>query len=187
MTYFRNIETGEVIDCEPTYRNGEWEKLTIKAGKAAMMQQARDKLRKMLPPGTTVYCTLRHVSRSGMNRLISLAVVDDGRLVDISYRVAEATGDSYDHNKGAIRVGGCGMDMGFALVYNLGRALYPQGFGIEGERKDGRKIRGSRKVRPHSPADAKLLFNRGVVFRGRNGDTSGWDNDGGYSLRREWH
>ena len=28
---------------------------------------------------------------------------------------------------GGIKIGGCGMDMGFYLVYNLGYTLYPNG------------------------------------------------------------
>ena len=27
---------------------------------------------------------------------------------------------------------------------------------------------------------------RGAVFRGRNGDKSGWDDDGGYALNHRW-
>src|SRR5690606_9201370 len=109
--------------------------------KAAQMEQARNELRRILKPGTRVYCTLRSVSRSGMTRHISLAIVEGDSLRDITYKAAVATGDKYDHDAGAIVVGGCGMDMGFSIVYNLGRALYPQGFGIEGELPDARRAR----------------------------------------------
>jgi hypothetical protein len=36
-----------------------------------------------------------------------------------------------------ITVGGGGMDMGFHLVYNLGRVLWPFGFKRAGKRCDG--------------------------------------------------
>jgi hypothetical protein len=39
-----------------------------------------------------------------------------------------------DQSDGGLKIGGCGMDMGFALVYALGRKLYPDGFDCAGER-----------------------------------------------------
>jgi hypothetical protein len=36
-------------------------------------------------------------------------------------------GDRFDRNREGIVVGGCGMDMGFHLVYNLGATLWPKG------------------------------------------------------------
>ena len=68
------------------------------------------------------------------------------------------------------------MNMRFATVYALGRALFPDGFGIMGE-KDGKRRR------PKSPEAAAQMVRHGWAFRGRNGDTSGWDTDGGYALR----
>ena len=31
------------------------------------------------------------------------------------------------HTTGGLVIGGCGMDMGFHVVYNLGRAMWPDG------------------------------------------------------------
>ena len=91
--------------------------------------EAIERLRKMLPPGSTVYTIARHVSRSGMSRSISLVTVEptvygpDGEPFDISWLAARAMGDRIDQNHGGIKIGGAGMDMGFALVYNLARTL----------------------------------------------------------------
>lgn len=96
--------------------------------------EAIEQLREALSPGDEVYTILRHVSRSGMSRSISLiinATNSDGVGVspwDISYLAARAMGDRVDRDRGGIKISGAGMDMGFALVYNLGRTLWPEGF-----------------------------------------------------------
>lgn len=74
----------------------------------------------------TVYTILRHVSASGMSRDISLKTMQDGQLIDITFTAAEALGEKVKEKDGhrVIRVGGCGMDMGFHLVYNLSSVLF---------------------------------------------------------------
>lgn len=111
-------------------------------------------LRKRLRPGATVHCSLASVSRSGMHRWIKLFIIYRGELWNISGYVARACDLRW--KDGAVGASGCGMDMGFAIVYELGRVLWPKGF--------------------------KLAKGQ----RGRNGDASGFDNDGGYALRSQW-
>jgi hypothetical protein len=76
--------------------------------------------------GAKVYTILRHVSASGMSRDISLVVAQGDEIIDITYYAAHALGDKLIASKGhrAIRQGGCGMDMGFNLVYNLSSVLF---------------------------------------------------------------
>lgn len=88
--------------------------------------ESRQTLLELLKPGDTVYTALKHVSRSGMMRHIQLKIIRDGDICDITYHAARVMGDSIAKD-GGIRVSGCGMDMGFALVYNLGRVLWPHG------------------------------------------------------------
>lgn len=45
----------------------------------------------------------------------------------IGWLAAKAMGDKFDRDRYGIKVGGCGMDMGFHLVYNLGATLWPNG------------------------------------------------------------
>ena len=138
-------------------------------------QEAIAQLREWIKPGDTVYTVLRHKSRSGMQRTIS--VVMDAPMRDRTYLVGIALGYSFDDKRNGLRVTGCGMDMGFELVYNLGRVLFPDGFSTAGDSA----------VVPASRADAARLIAEGWTFtRGRNGDTSGWDNDGGYALTHRW-
>lgn len=88
--------------------------------------ESRETLLELLKPGDTVYTVLKYVSRSGMMRHIQLKIVHDGDICDITYHAARVLGDSIAKD-GGIRVAGCGMDMGFAVVYNLGAVLWPNG------------------------------------------------------------
>ena len=115
-------------------------------------------LRNRLKPGQTVYSVLRHVSRSGMSRGIDFYIMEDGKPQWITASVGKAIDQpqsrkDWEQSRG-LNVSGCGMDMGFAVVYDLSRTLFPKGFKVKGI--------------------------------GRNGDTSGWDNDGGYALKQSW-
>lgn len=115
----------------------------------------------MVQAGTVVYTILRHVSSSGMSRDISLLIKDGDGLANITYLAAKAMGDTLKEKNGhhVIRATGCGMDMGFALVYNLGRTLFPDGF---------------------YPVQAGRSY-------GRNGTSNeALDTDGGYALKHEW-
>ena len=105
---------------------------TATLSKAAQARQDRDYAREQLltyyvSEGSRVYTILRHVSSSGMSRDISLLVADrEGRISDITYYAADALGSRLVERNGfrAIRVNGCGMDMGFHLVYNLSSVLF---------------------------------------------------------------
>lgn len=83
-------------------------------------------LRKILKPRDTVYCVLRHVSSSGMSLRIDFYVVKKGAIVYLTGWVGSAL-EYRRHSDGGLVVGGCGMDMGFAVVYNLGETLWPKG------------------------------------------------------------
>ena len=137
------------------------------------------RLREVLKPGDTLFTILRNVSRSGMRReisIIKLVSADDYRIWD--HAIARALGCSLGDR--GVHIRGGGMDMGFEIVYQLGQALFPDGFGVSGTTPNGRK------VRPKTKAEAATLVAKGAKFRDRNGDPSGWDNDGGYALNQRW-
>jgi hypothetical protein len=91
-----------------------------------MQDRARESLLETLSPGDTVYTVLRHVSQSGMSRRIDLYAIKDNQPVFITGSAGRLMG--YKHHKdGGLVTQGCGMDMGFDLVYNLGRCLWPAG------------------------------------------------------------
>jgi hypothetical protein len=91
------------------------------------------KLRETLKPGDTVHTVLRSVSRSGMSRNIDVYKLTpnaDGTVSKqwLSYWVSKAIGESFDKKTDCLKVSGCGMDMGFHVVYNLSRVLFCDGF-----------------------------------------------------------
>jgi hypothetical protein len=90
-------------------------------------------LKSLIAPGDTVQTILRHVSRSGMMRHIS--VVFKGQ--DITYPVSLVL-DEKIADDGGIKTGGCGMGMGFGLIYNLGAALWPMGTKTPHGRRNGK-------------------------------------------------
>jgi hypothetical protein len=101
----------------------------------AERDEAIGKLRDWLKPGDTVYTVLRHVSRSGMQREISVVLLTADGPLHPSWAVAKAIGARLNRKgpNDAIVVSGCGMDMGFHIVYNLGRALWPDGYPCSGK------------------------------------------------------
>lgn len=103
--------------------------MTTALDKATDRAEAIEQLREMFPPGSTATTILRHVSSSGMTRWIS--VVHNDR--DVSWLAARALGKKTDGRHGGIKVGGCGMDMGFSLIYNLSSTLYRDGFTCTGQ------------------------------------------------------
>ena len=136
--------------------------MSKKAEKLAEREEAREILRRYLPPGSVVYGIVRDVSRSGMSRTITFHYVDPktGRFDEITGRVAEALGmrvqqpRSFRSSYGLV-VGGCGMDMVFAVVNSLSYALH--GLGSDNDEPPQRRARAGRVARgadrsPDSPA-----------------------------------
>lgn len=101
--------------------------MTKKQEQEAERANARAKLLEWIKPGSEVFTVLRHVSKSGMSRSISLFISHEKTIFDVTYFAARAMGDTIDRNHGGIKISGYGMDMGFALVYNLGATLWPKG------------------------------------------------------------
>lgn len=133
---------------------------TAKVTKAQLaaneLTETKEKLLSLLNGNRTVYTLVKRVSSSGMSRHIQCFIVRDGRICNITYWASKILGYKINRDTGGLIVGGCGMDMGFHVVYSLSRRLFPDGFKLdEGE-------------------------------YGRNGDKSGFDTNGGYYLKQEW-
>ena len=130
--------------------------------------EALDRLREWIKPGDTVYCILRHRSSSGMSRRISFAISRCGEISQVDWLIARAL-DYRIHQDGGLKVSGCGMDMGFHVVYNLSRTMFPDGFPCIGRPDDRSRFcpsndhsNGDRDYTPHNHSD------------------------GGYALRSAW-
>lgn len=91
--------------------------------------EAIESLRELLPAGTVVYTLIRSVASSGMSRRISVFVVRDGELVDLDWRIHRSgIAKRRGNDKEGLFMSGVGMDMAFALTYNLGMALHDDGY-----------------------------------------------------------
>jgi hypothetical protein len=120
-------------------------------------EEALIRLRKLCLPGTVVYTVLRHVSRSGMYRAIDLYVIQENQPIWISGFVAKVGGFKFDTKYEAVGVGGCGMDMGFAIVNALCYTLH--GFETVGE--DAKKAEG----RPFVPTPTQYRAGYSLIQR----------------------
>ena len=143
--------------------------------------EAIGRLLSELTPGRTVYTKITHVSRSGMSRSIECYLAQ-GRdnLTDITWSIARATNARLDPRHGGIIMGGCGMDMGFALVYNLGRTLYPNGVPCTGSRGYDPDTYATLHDAPRCKSndhvnDATVPYSRDVIHK-----------DSGYALNQVW-
>jgi len=93
--------------------------------------EAVEKLKQFIKPGDTVYTILRNVSRSGMSRRLTCHAKTPDGLMNITYWVAKACGETLKDAE--LYVTGCGQDMGYAVVHNLGYVMYPDGYKCAGD------------------------------------------------------
>ena len=120
-----------------------------------------------MPVGSTVYTILRRCARSGMFRIIDLVIIRNGEITGVPLSLIEDAGFHYryDSDQNGFRVSGAGMDMGFAVVYDLASEIYRAGYPCIGER---------------CPANDH--------FNGDRDYTPGHTvhSDGGYALKHRW-
>ena len=192
-----DIESGVRMDYSGSETKANATAIQWNGGK--MPEKMREKaesaryLKTILHPGDEVKTILRSCSRSGMSRRISLVVAVDGDVQDITWHAARAMGEAvkqggnWVQDRGLV-VGGCGMDMGFHVVYNLSRTLFPDGFGVAcqdcGKRPKSQEDAADAIATGKAGCAAKEPFLH--TYYGRNGDKTGWDDDGGYALKQRW-
>ena len=126
--------------------------------------EAINYLKGIIKPGDVIYTSLKHVSRSGMYRVIDLYIMKNNEPWRISGYAAHLL-EGYDRRHEGCRAGGCGMDMGFHLVYNLASVLFRDGFQCPG---DGCPSNDHNNA-PHPAADG-TMYHKG----------------GGYALKQRW-
>lgn len=92
------------------------------------IQDARESLLRLLKPGDKVFTSLEHVSRSGLQRVIQLHVFRGSNRNPqhrvLGWNATKVLNDRYHERHEGVVVNGCGMDMGFDLVYRLSYALF---------------------------------------------------------------
>lgn len=138
---------------------------------------AVEQLREYFPIGSTVSTVLRHVSQSGLTRSISVIGVFEDEPTDVTWLVARATGNKIDQRYGGIKLGGVGMDVGFALVYGLASVLYRDNFRCIGDR---RSLPGTARDRVACPSNDHVNERVADYTVGR------LHSDPGYALNHRW-
>ena len=134
----------------------------------AEVAESLDYLYTLIPQNATVHTILRKVSRSGMLRYISVVFLKDGQAQDVTFHVARVGGYVIDRDLFALKVTGCGMDMGFHVVYNLSYSLFGKAHVCNGI--------DSGPDRCHSNDHSNgMKFEKGVSH-----------SDGGYALNHRW-
>ncbi len=141
--------------------------MTKKAQKEQEKAESLAYLQKIIKAGDTVYTLLRHVSQSGMMRHISVVIMKDGEPVDISYSVANVLEYPQTGKQYSLKVGGCGMDMGYSVVHNLSYKLFPNGYKCLGKK-------------------ARCTASDHVNYSDRRGEYHGQHHKDGYALRHKW-
>jgi hypothetical protein len=88
-------------------------------------EETKAKLKELFAEGGyKAYTILRHVSSSGMFRLISAIVIVDNKPISIDYLINGLGVFKQDKNREGLRVPGCGMDMGFQLIYETSAMVF---------------------------------------------------------------
>lgn len=88
-----------------------------------------EELREALPAGATVLTIVKHVSSSGMSRVIAFYYIDEGypRWINMD----KVNGLPMHRTIHGYVVKGCGMDMAWNEVYCLSRVLHGDGYALK--------------------------------------------------------
>ena len=95
--------------------------------------EAIQKLQEVVKKGDTLYTQLEHVSKSGMTRHIKVRQLKNDRPLNWTYLVSKALDWKVSDKTNGLKGSGCGMDMGFHLIYTLSRELFNDGYAIKHE------------------------------------------------------
>jgi hypothetical protein len=150
-------------------------RVTVTSVKREEKATAKKYLSELLEPGDVITTILTSVNPEGSSRTMRIAVVKPlcwqhdktPYIRDITRAVAHACGyrESVKDWKGLI-AGGGGMDMGFSVVYSIGRVLFPDGVPCTGNP-------GTCRSNDHHNGDND--YTAGKIHK-----------DGGYAFRAEW-
>ena len=92
---------------------------------------AIETLKKEIKKGDSIYTVLTKVNNMGTYRHIKPILFKDNQPLFLTYQIATALQYPIKEKTYSIGVGGCGMDMGFHLIYNLSSTLFGDGYAIK--------------------------------------------------------
>ncbi len=97
------------------------------------VDDARTRLRAVMPVGSTIYLVMRHISKSGMSHdvdvytiRVGVGAVEGSTAIDLRWwsRIVAQALDIRQTKHGYVRVHGCGFDVGHDIASNLGHYLH---------------------------------------------------------------
>ena len=101
--------------------------------KPTIDKEELDNLKELIHKDDKICTILRRVSARGMSRVISVLVIADyHEIICVDYYISKLLGiplRQTDQGRGLV-VSGCGMDMGFDLVYQISYALFGDGYSL---------------------------------------------------------
>lgn len=125
--------------------------MKLKANKEEK-EQIKKELRELLDKaGRKIFVNCRSVSPSGMSRKLGFNIFIPNTREEIkkgygkvtrfwlTLKICKLLDYPFDYYTETMKIKGCGMDMGFAVVYNLGGVLYPKGDGKTITGRNGNK------------------------------------------------
>lgn len=80
-------------------------------------------LKELLSDNSDIFIICRKVAPSGMSRVLSFFIIKDKEPCYINYPISELLGYKFSRDRDGLKITGCGMDMGFHVVSELGRVL----------------------------------------------------------------
>ena len=95
---------------------------------AGLLALAESVLKAVSNPKHRIFARVHSVSKSGMSRTISLAVIHKGDIINLNFtpfRSVYADSKQVERYGGGVRINGCGMDMLWEATYRLYCFFYP--------------------------------------------------------------
>ena len=93
--------------------------------------EAIAEMKKLVTEGDTIHCSIGSVAKSGMSRRIKFYIAKDSEILSATYLASILYGGNLN-DKGVL-VKGCGMDMGFHVVYTLSTILFGNGYKLKSQ------------------------------------------------------
>lgn len=139
--------------------------MTIKEEKQKEKTDAIKTLRSLIRKSNYVlYTKLDSVSRSGMFRKISVYAMEGNEPQCVNFLIEKLGTYKRAANSDSLGVGGCGMDMGFAVVVSVSYTVFPS-YKCRGEAtKKRRSCPAAVHVNEHTPKDKTATHKDGYCI-----------------------
>ena len=102
----------------------------VRIKREEFIQDRKEQIKQYVNEGDTLYTDVQSVSRSGMSRHIRVYAIKDNEPINLSSWVADILKRRFIDKDSSVMVRGCGMDMGFEVVYCLSYALFQDGYAL---------------------------------------------------------